>query len=126
MGGIGLFVLLFIIMNRMGDPVRRLQRGATDIHSYMSEVGFTGDHSRRITARCSKEFFISFALQEGLQPVPGGVVPQKIPSWQRTGEGWWNPPEQSANLYLSYHKRYRTRVLMTYSNGILYYDKVEW
>lgn len=106
------------------NPIRLLKGSATSVREYYQWGGITGDHSRLVRAQCNEEFFHQFAKQLGLQCLTENQLPDGCPEFSYCPETWWNPPRNYRGAYVGFGHKSRTIIL--YSNGVLWYDEDEW
>lgn len=104
-------------------PLRYLQFHAGDVYDYI-DPGWTGDFSRRISARCSEDVFHHYAAQRGLTDRLKISTSSQV-QWGTAPNGWWTPPKDIKGAYFSF-KDGGSRHLLAYDGERLYYDIEVW
>ena len=116
---------LYLLWCWWTGPVHALSSFATDVQVYDGDVSPNGDFIRGIRARCSEAEFHRFARSEGLLYTGTGDLPAGCPGWGGFPVAWWTPPRSSHGVYYSYEDGGYRR-LLSYQDGVLYYDIFRW
>ncbi len=98
--------------------VRNLPKGATEIQEFYRDAGMTGDFTRLLKARISRDDVAEYARRVGAIHKEEGRVGRDHTSWVRYGPAWWNPQQEP--LYYSVDGD--TRILVGWEDGFVYFD----
>jgi hypothetical protein len=118
---------VFCLIHWWKGPLRYLQFHASEIHDFYDESpGWTGDFSRRISAKCTEETFHDYAAQQGLTTRLNAAAAAAINfRWGAGPRSWWHPPENLTGAYYFY-KDGGSRYLLAYDGTRLFYDIEVW
>ena len=115
---LGLFVIDKVVPSK---AVRFLPKGATEIQEDYKVVGISGDFHRLLKARIPKNQVAEYARKVGAPNKEQGGAERDYFSWSG-GPQWFSPKEPP--LYYSSEKR--TRTLVGWEKGFVYFDVVAW
>jgi hypothetical protein len=119
---------ILYLVHWWNGPLRFLQFHASDVHDdYNGDGGgWTGDFSRRISARCSEATFHEYAAQQDMTTrLDRSTASTVRMSWGGGPRAWWTPPKNLEGAYY-YYREGGSRRLLAWSDGRLYYDIEVW
>ena len=109
---------------------RALPTTAHDVSEKWEGLGFFGDFTRILKARCPQEDFPKYAQLVGAtvryDPAVHGDDYHWVTSVQSSGPDWWNEPREFEECYFSYVPGDDYVLRVKFNDGYVFYYEAQW